>query len=492
METQAPLLSRPQPAPWYRQRSLQLIAAMLVFLSPLLALPVARSQALVSQPMALRGQLVLRMQAHSSGATTLLYAQTPGNLWRSMDDGLTWVRVDNGLFTTGLGVGANQLIDWAVADADPYRLYAVVRYRGDVRLFRSADGGATWRIGGRWAVESTAPSPPSQSYTLALAAQDSQQVYLASATQLWLSSDGGQSWQRAGDLPDAGSLLLAVDTEDPNLLYASTGTGVWRSQDSGLSWQPAGDLPPLVEVDSLATTQASGRVFAGGRSVVFCSFDSGQRWTAAELPGASGMMRALLVDPLVDETLFALDERSQIFRSDDAGRSWQLIDTQRGQLLNALALNPVRRNRLYSAGNDGIWSQPLDLLLPTPPATATQSPTATPTATATATPSATATATPTATATATATASPLATATPSHTATKTRPTNLVATPTATSTGVSSTSPVAQPTATPSSGGGNVSPPPTSVPTAAPTTAPTTIPTPEPTVVPTLPPTPPPR
>ena len=74
------LLPDSQPAPWYRQRSLQLIAATLVFLSPLLALPIAWSQAPASQPLALRGQPVLRLQALPSGAATLLYAQTPGNL----------------------------------------------------------------------------------------------------------------------------------------------------------------------------------------------------------------------------------------------------------------------------------------------------------------------------------------------------------------------------------------------------------------------------
>ncbi len=162
METQAPLLSRPQPAPWYRQRSLQLIAATLVFLSPLLALPIARSQAPVSQPLALRGQPILRLQALSSGATTWLYAQTPGNLWRSVDDGLTWERVDNGLLAAGLG--ASQLLDWTVTAADPHMLYAVVRTRGDVRLLRSSDGGGTWRAGGRWTGERMASAPSRATY----------------------------------------------------------------------------------------------------------------------------------------------------------------------------------------------------------------------------------------------------------------------------------------------------------------------------------------
>ena len=154
----------------------------------------------------------------------------------------------------------------------------------------------------------------------------------------------------------------------------------------------------MAEVASLATAQErSGLVFAGSRAVVFHSVDGGERWTAAELPGAAGIVRTLLVDPRVGETLFALDERSQLFRSDNAGQSWQAVNSEGGQLLTALALNPVRRNRLYSAGNDGVWSQPVELLLPTATPTATPSPTPTPSATPTATPTTSPTATGTAT-----------------------------------------------------------------------------------------------
>lgn len=489
MQTSALPAPQPQPAPWYRQRSLQLIVATLVFLSPLLALPIAWSQAPASQPLALRGQPVLRLQARPSGAATLLYGQTPGNLWRSVDDGVTWTRADNGLPAAGLGAGL--LLDWAVAAADPWTVYALARSDGAVRLFQSSDGGATWRAGSRWPADDEAESW-SQAHTLALPANDPQGVYLASGAQLWLSSDGGRSWRRSGLLPGnaagAHHLLLAVDSETPALLYASTGTGVWRSLDQGLNWQPAGDLPPLAEVASLAAAQErSGLVFAGGRAVVFHSANGGERWTAAELPGAVGMVRTLLVDPRVGETLFALDEHSQLFRSDDAGQSWQTFSSQRGQLLTALALNPVRRDRLYSAGHDGVWSQPVELLLPTATPTATSSPTptpsATPTATPTASPTATATATPTATSTPTATPSPTVTATPS--ATPTRTVALAATATATATATSTVSgnsagaPPVQPTDTPGPVGG-----------AAPTSPPP--PAPGPTSAPTIPPTPPPR
>lgn len=472
---------KPQPAPWYRQRGLQLLVATLVFLSPLLALPIAWSQAPASRPLALRGLPVLRLQALPSGAVTLLYAQTAGNLWRSVDDGATWARADGGL--PAARPGSRPLLDWAAAPADPWTMYAIAQSGSDVRLMQSSDGGASWRAGGRWA---GATPGARQSYVLALSANEPASVYVAGAGQVWFSATAGRSWRTLGVLPGdvarADRLLLALDGASAGLLYVSSGSGLWRSQDQGASWQAAGDLPPLVEIGSLAAAPGrQGLVFAGGRAVVFRSIDGGASWTAAELPAGVGLVQALLVDPRVAETLFALDETGQIFRSDDAGQSWHSAGDHHGPMLSALALNPVRRDQLYSAGNDGVWSQPVELLLPTPTPTATPSATPTATSTPTASPTATSTATPTSTPTATATptSTPTATATQTRTPTPTR----TAAPAATATTVlPSVTPPAQPANTPPPGGDV--PPPTAEPTIAPTSAPTG--------APTLPPTPPPR
>lgn len=313
MELSDSLVPRPQPVTWYRQRSLQLIVATLVFLSPLLTLPLIWSQAPVSQPLSLRGQPVRRLQVLASGAATLLYAQTSGNLWRSVDEGITWTRADRGLPAARLG--ASSVIDWAVAPADPWTVYAVVWYGDEARLFHSSDGGDTWRVGGRPGDTTAVPDLP-KTYTVTIATANPRQVYLANSAWLWFSSDGGQSWRHSGALPahEPAEIrpMLAVDAGDPALIYASLGTGVWRSHNHGQSWQPAGDLSPQAAVASLATAQErSGLVFAGGQAAVLHSTDSGDRWTATELPGAQGLIRSLLVDPRVGETLFAVDEHSQ-------------------------------------------------------------------------------------------------------------------------------------------------------------------------------------
>ena len=171
---------------------------------------------------------------------------------------------------------------------------------------------------------------------------------------------------------------MAVDSQDPDIIFTSAGVGLWRSKDGGQSWNRAGDLPPLAELGSIASANdRSGLMFAGGRGLVFSSQNGGESWTATALPAAQGLVSVLLVDARVGETAFASDQASQIFRTDDAGRSWQFVDSASGQQILDLALNPAGRSQLISASNDGIWSQSVPLLVPTPTSTTTPTPTPT-------------------------------------------------------------------------------------------------------------------
>ena len=470
-------LPQPQRAPWYRQRGLQLLLAAALFFSPVAAAPWIWQRGPAAQPLAMRGQPVGRLYALPSGAATLLYAQTAGALWRSIDDGVTWTRADHGLPTGQFA--AIDVRDWAASTASSWLLYALAAGAdASVQLYQSRDGGASWAQVVAWP-----GGRGDAAYTLALPPTEPLDVYVTGAGSLWHSTDGGRSWLSAAALPpeaaQAAALWLSVDAADAAQLYLSAGAGVWRTIDGGQHWQRAGDLPPLVEIGSLAAAQGrGGLVYAGSRGLVFRSLDAGQTWAAAVLPGAFGVIHALASDARVGETAFALDAHSQLFRSDDAGASWQLVVSDPGQPLAAVALDPVRRTHLYSAGSDGIWLRPVTLLQPTATATPTATSTATPTdtATATRTPTPTATRTPTATPTRTPTATSPATATPSRT-----PTRRAATPTpaATATPAPGVSPQPLPTSTPGSGGATPEPP-------------TPTPVPVPTGAPTLPPTPPPR
>jgi photosystem II stability/assembly factor-like uncharacterized protein len=67
-----------------------------------------------------------------------------------------------------------------------------------------------------------------------------QTLYAGGDTGLFVSQDGGASWEKRNaqeDLPTIWS--LAIDPIDPMILFAGTGpAGVYRSQDGGRQWEP--------------------------------------------------------------------------------------------------------------------------------------------------------------------------------------------------------------------------------------------------------------
>lgn len=467
MEASPPTVSPPH---WYRQRVPQLALAVLVFLLPLAALPLAWSQAVQRQPVSLRGQQVERLESAAAEGSSVLYMELAGGLLlRSLDGGVSSQRIDSGLPHSGLGW--TRLVDWSAPAEGPWSLVALVQRGEAAEIFASPDRGNTWQA-------LTRPAGAADASRLrALATGPGGWLAAAGQQTLWISQDAGQSWVVGGPLPDGlrGGRALWLRGGRP-LLVASSGAGVWTSRDSGASWALASGLPPLLEVGALAVApDRTGLIYAGGRGLVFVSQDGGLTWSAAELPGARGLVRALLVDARVGETALAADNDGRLFRSDDGGRRWEaLSDSQ--QPVTALAIDARGRQRLFSAGGDGVWAQSIALQQPTrtpsptttPTATATDTPTPTPTTTPTATPSATPTASPTASATATATVTASATRSPTatHAATPT------ATASATATEASQTP---QASATPPPGQTASPPTATSAPTSPPTVEPTTSP-----------------
>jgi photosystem II stability/assembly factor-like uncharacterized protein len=114
---------------------------------------------------------------------------------------------------------------------------------GDAQsLFRSPDGGNTWKL-----VFEGGPA------ALALHPTDPDIAYLATEAgkEIWRSSDGGLTWEMvATGVGGAAALTsLLIDRLDPAILYLGTnGSGVWRSTDHGALWAPltAGMIAPRI------------------------------------------------------------------------------------------------------------------------------------------------------------------------------------------------------------------------------------------------------
>ena len=118
-------------------------------------------------------------------------------LYKSIDGGTTWKKLTNGLPTVQQGLGR---IGFCIAPSDPNRLYATVDAGKEGGMYRSDDGGESWRS---------------------------------------ISNDG-RYWGRGSDFAE-----VKVDPKNKDIVYTAN-IVVWKSEDGGNTWKdfrgaPGGD-----------------------------------------------------------------------------------------------------------------------------------------------------------------------------------------------------------------------------------------------------------
>jgi len=106
-------------------------------------------------------------------------------------------------------------------------------------VFRSSDDGQTWLPPG------PGSGMPAGETVWSLRAFGPM-VLAATTSGVYRSLDGGVTWTPSGDGIPPGVTAFRVFRDEllPNVWYAGTGSGVYRSLDAGLSWSPASDGLP--------------------------------------------------------------------------------------------------------------------------------------------------------------------------------------------------------------------------------------------------------
>lgn len=265
-----------------------------------------------------RGGRVTAVDGIPEQPHTFFFGGTGGGVWKTESAGQAWENITDGWLDVG-SIGAVE-----VADADPSVLYVgtgSAAIRGNVSVgrgtWRSRDGGETWtpiglRDAGQVARIRTHP-------------EDAHTVWLAATGQpfgpndergVFKSTDGGDSWRRTLFVSDSvGAIDLALHPTDPSVLYAA----MWR-----------GERKPWTMISGART---------GG---IYRSLDGGETWNklAGGLPGAGsdegglvgkiGLATTLAAPDRVWAMVEAPDPRAGLYRSDDLGESWQLVNDSYG------------------------------------------------------------------------------------------------------------------------------------------------------------------
>ena len=280
-----------------------------------------------------RGGRTVAAQGIADQPNVFYAAANNGGVWKSTDYGRVWKPVFDDQATGSIGA-------LAIAPSAPHIIYAGSGeglQRPDLStgdgMFKSIDGGSTWRHLGLNDAQQIAsilvdPREPNRLYVAVLG-----HPYGPNTERgVFRSTDGGESWQRVLYRDEnSGAVDLAIDPADPRRIYAV----LWAARQT--PWE-------------------IGASIEGTGSGLYVSTDSGDTWSPLTrgLPEKHGRI-GIAVAPSDSHRLFALvDEPAKggLYRSDDSGESWRLVNADprlwgRGSDFATVRVHPQNRDIVY-------------------------------------------------------------------------------------------------------------------------------------------------
>ncbi|MYI06856.1 MAG: glycosyl hydrolase, partial [Gemmatimonadetes bacterium] len=255
---------------------------------------------------------------------------TGGGLWKTTDGGLNWRPVTDGQISSA-SIGAVE-----VCESDPDVVYmgtGETQLRGNIQqgdgAYKSSDGGETWEhVGLRETQNIARIRIHPRNCDVAWAAAFGKHSADNPERGVFKTTDGGATWRKVLFRSDkAGAVDISVDATNPDVLYAS----IWEA------WR-----------------RSWGMSSGGEDSGLFKSVDGGESWT--EITGNIGLSDGpvgkigVAVSPANPNRVWALIEHEPdggVWRSDDAGATWERVNEER-----RLRQRAFYYMRLYADPND--------------------------------------------------------------------------------------------------------------------------------------------
>lgn len=152
-------------------------------------------------------------------------------------------------------------------------------------------------------------------------------------TGIWISDDCGEHWRRcSGMWNETQVFAITPHPQDPKVVFAGAHDGIYRSDDGGVTFEPIPSLLGGKAIWSVAFDPVQpDTLFAGARpGAIFRSDDAGQTWEqcnaqfADECPNVRfPRVLSMAVDPTNHRIVWAGVEVDGVRRSLDGGKTWE-------------------------------------------------------------------------------------------------------------------------------------------------------------------------
>jgi photosystem II stability/assembly factor-like uncharacterized protein len=269
-----------------------------------------------------------------------------GWIYESRDGGGTWRRL------ALVGQRDNLALDSMVVDsANPKRVLVGAWVLGSAEggLYISNDGGTSW--------ESNADMRGQSIRALSAASSDPKTMVAGTLKGVYRSTDSGEHWQLIS--PEGSTEIhevesVAIDPANPQIIYAGTWHLPWKTTDGGANWTSIkqGVIEDSDVFSIIVDPKDSNVVYASACSGIYKSQNGGEKFLKVQgIPSTARRTRVLMQDPQNLNIVFA-GTTEGLFRTGDSGATW-IRTTGPEVIVNDVYIDPSNTNRILMATDRG-------------------------------------------------------------------------------------------------------------------------------------------
>jgi photosystem II stability/assembly factor-like uncharacterized protein len=284
--------------------------------------------------------------ADSHDPSHLYLGTVTGWIYESRNGGSQWKRL------AWVGKRDDLALDSIVVDkANPKHIVvgAWVFGTADGGLFVSRDGGLSWESNGEMRGQSIR--------ALSAAPSDPKILVAGTLKGVYRSADAGEHWKLIS--PEGSQEIhevesIAVDPTDPQIIYAGTWHLPWKTVDGGEHWTniKQGIIDDSDVFSIIVDPKDSKVVYASACSGIYKSQTGGDKFLKVQgIPSTARRTRVLMQDPQNMNIVFA-GTTEGLFRTGDSGANW-VRTTGPEVIVNDVFVDPTNTNRVLLATDRG-------------------------------------------------------------------------------------------------------------------------------------------
>lgn len=342
------------------------------------------------------------------------YTIVRGNLIKSTDNGESWQRLVRGLNNR------SKFKNLAVSPINPQNLYLSSVNDG---VYKSVDGGESWEIKKQGLeginLDLIAISPHSdegvlvagkdkdlyktddkgESWQKVLDTNKITAISFFSSDQnkiiigdvqgiIYISLDGGNSWQKNEKLKDKGSInsikVFQNSTQDYTIFFATNNNGVFSTKDLGKSFTQLNNGLTDLKIRDIEILPDGNLILSSWYHGIYYSNNRGQNWQLTSNKNltkdkqadekiylAPHFNKIVISDKYSEDKTIFLSGFDGLFRSTNGGNSWQELDTLSPRIVTTIDISPnyakdstiilgTYNNEAYLSSDGGKNWKPID------------------------------------------------------------------------------------------------------------------------------------